>query len=59
MAEKLGRFVATGQQPLQSVIDSALDQSWGNTATNISTIKVPEGTTIYQGYAAQQGGLVG
>ncbi len=34
-------------------------QGWGNTAENIATIKVPEGTTIYQGAAAQQGGLVG
>lgn len=47
------------QGPLQSVIDSALDQNWGNTATNVATIKVPKGTTIYQGYAAPQGGLVG
>ncbi|MCO1604048.1 RHS repeat-associated core domain-containing protein [Desulfosporosinus nitroreducens] len=47
------------QGPLQSTIDSALDQGWGNTAENVATIKVPEGTTIYQGAAAQQGGLVG
>jgi hypothetical protein len=45
--------------PLQSVIDSALDQNWGNTATNVFTAKVPAGTTIYQGLAAPQRGLVG
>ena len=47
------------QGPLQSVVDSALDQNWGNTATNISTIKVPAGTTFYEGYASAQGGLLG
>jgi RHS repeat-associated protein len=47
------------QGPLQSVIDSALDQSWGNTATQVITATVPSGTTIYQGFAAAQGGLVG
>lgn len=35
------------QGPLQTVIDSALDQNWGNTATNVAKIKVPMGTTIY------------
>ncbi|WP_434148016.1 RHS repeat-associated core domain-containing protein [Methylocaldum gracile subsp. desertum] len=47
------------QGPLQSVIDSALDQNWGNTATRVVTSKVPEGTTIYEGAAAAQRGLVG
>ena len=47
------------QGPLQSIIDYSLDPKWGNTATNIATINVPAGTTIYQGYAAKQGGLVG
>ena len=45
--------------PLQSVIDSALDQNWGNSATNVFTAVVPAGTTIYQGLAAPQRGLVG
>ena len=60
-AGELGPYWTTTkpQGPLQSVIDSALDQNWGNTATNVTTIKVPQGTTIYQGYAASQGGLVG
>lgn len=45
--------------PLQSVIDSALDQNWGNTATRVVTAKVPAGTKIYEGAAAAQRGLVG
>ena len=47
------------QGPLQSVIDSALDQNWGNTATRVVTPRVPAGTTIYEGAAAAQRGLVG
>ena len=60
-AGEIGSYWTTTkpQGSLQSVIDGALDQSWGNTATNISTINVPKGTTIYQGYATPQGGLVG
>ncbi len=45
--------------PLQSVIDSALDQNWGNTATTIITRTFPPGTRIYEGAAAVQRGLVG
>ena len=45
--------------PLQSVIDSALDQSWGNTATKVVTARVPAGTVVYEGTAAAQRGLVG
>jgi hypothetical protein len=44
---------------LQSQIDSALNPAWGNTATKISTIQVPSGTTIFEGAAASQGGLLG
>jgi hypothetical protein len=40
-------------------MDSALNPEWGNTAENVSIIKVPPGTTIYQGFAAPQGGLLG
>jgi hypothetical protein len=47
------------QGSLQSVIDSALDQNWGNTATSVITAQVPAGTTIYEGAAAAQRGLVG
>ncbi len=45
--------------PLQSTIDSALNPVWGNTAENVATIVVPKGTTVYTGFAAPQGGLVG
>ena len=42
--------------PLQSQIDLALKPEWGNTATQVTTIKVPAGQIIYQGAAASQGG---
>lgn len=45
--------------PLQAKIDLALDPTWGNTAKHVSIIKVPAGTTIYEGYAARQGELIG
>lgn len=60
-AEEIGSYWTRTkpQGPLQSMIDSALDPKWGNTATNVSTIKVPKGTTIFEGFASQQGGLLG
>ena len=60
-AGELGSYWTTTkpQGSLQSTMDSALDQKWGNTATNVFTIKVPKGMTIYQGAATAQGGLVG
>lgn len=45
--------------PTQSIIDSALNPSWGNNATKWVSIEVPAGTTFYEGVAAAQGGLVG
>ncbi len=45
--------------PLQAKIDNALDPLWGNTATKVSTITIPEGTIFYEGYAAPQRGLFG
>ena len=45
--------------PLQSVIDSALNPIWGNTATTTITRTFPAGTRIFEGAAAPQGGLVG
>ena len=45
--------------PVQSIIDSALDPAWGNQATNWVEVRVPAGTTFYEGAAASQGGLVG
>ena len=51
------RTTPTG--PLQTKIDSALLPKWGNTAENASRITVPKGTTIYDGFAAPQGNLLG
>jgi len=45
--------------PLQSRIDLAMLSAWGNSATRVTTIRVPSGTLIFEGYAAGQGGLVG
>ncbi|WP_152095661.1 hemagglutinin repeat-containing protein [Rhizobium dioscoreae] len=45
--------------PLQSVIDSALDQIWGNSATKVVQMEVPVGTRLFEGAAASQRGLVG
>jgi RHS repeat-associated protein len=60
-AEELGsywtRTAPTG--PLQTRIDGALLPKWGNTAESVSRITVPKGTTIYDGFAAPQGNLMG
>ncbi|WP_156160729.1 filamentous hemagglutinin [Demequina soli] len=40
--------------PLQAQLDSALNPAWGNSATGVATIRVPSGTTIYEGAAASQ-----
>lgn len=60
-AEKIGRYWTrtppTG--PLQARIDNALLPSWGNTAQSVATIEVPAGTTVFEGYAAAQGGMIG
>lgn len=45
--------------PLQAQIDSALLPKWGNTAENLSSIIVPKGTRIFEGFVAPQGGLLG
>lgn len=45
--------------PLQSRMDSALRSEWGNTAEKVVVIRIPAWTTIYEGYAAPQGGLLG
>ncbi len=44
---------------LQSQLDLALVPQWGNTAENVVSIKVPRGTTIYEGAAAPQSTGVG
>lgn len=60
-AGQLGSYWTTTkpQGSIQSIIDSALNPNWGNNATKAVSINVPKGTTIYQGFAAPQGGLVG
>jgi hypothetical protein len=40
--------------PLQARLDSALLPEWGNTATQMSVIRVPAGTMIYEGIVAPQ-----
>ena len=45
--------------PFQSQLDSALAPQWGNTAQKVATMKVPRGTTIYEGAAAPQSTGVG
>jgi len=57
-AEKIGQYWTTVRPlgPLQARIDLALKPEWGNTATQITTVKVPAGQTIYLGPAAPQGG---
>jgi hypothetical protein len=47
------------QGPLQAVVDLAIDQTWGNPATTVIKARIPAGTTIYEGAAAAQRGLVG
>jgi hypothetical protein len=44
---------------LRSRIDLALNPQWGNSATQVVRIDVPSGVTMYEGYAASQGALVG
>ena len=58
---QLGAYWTTTKPsgPLQGVIDSALDQNWGNTAEKVVEIRIPAGYTYYEGAAAQQRGLVG
>ena len=57
-AEQLGsywtRIPPAG--PVQSKIDLALKPEWGNTAENVVKIKVPAGTTIFEGFVEGQGG---
>jgi hypothetical protein len=55
-AEKVRPWFTTikPQGPAQAQIDLALNPQWGNTATTITTVKIPKGTTIYEGFAGQQ-----
>ncbi|TCV90988.1 VENN motif pre-toxin domain-containing protein, partial [Biostraticola tofi] len=45
--------------PLQSQLDSAVLPEWGNTFQNQAIIKIPKGTTYYEGAAAPQTGTTG
>ena len=45
--------------PVQAIIDFALRAIWGNPATIVTQANIPAGTTIFQGAAAPQAGLVG
>ena len=60
-AEELGGYWTRTPPagPVQSIIDSALNPKWGNTATKVVEMKVPTGTKLFEGVAAAQGGLVG
>lgn len=41
---------------MQARMDSALKPKWGNTAVKVARIKIPKGTKIYEGIAAEQKG---
>jgi hypothetical protein len=45
--------------PMQARYDLAIRPEWNNTMQNISRIRVPRGTTIYEGYVGAQGHLTG
>jgi hypothetical protein len=55
-AKKMSQWFTTikPQGPAQAQIDLALNPQWGNTATKITTVKIPKGTMIYEGFAEQQ-----
>lgn len=46
------RTAPTG--PMQAQVDLALYPQWGNLATDVASIRVPAGTTIFEGAAAAQ-----
>jgi hypothetical protein len=45
--------------PVQSIVDSALDPTWGNTAGHWVKARIPAGTQVFEGRASPQRGLVG
>jgi hypothetical protein len=45
--------------PLQTSMDSAIDPSFGNAASKVAHVRVPAGTTIYEGFAGPHGYLGG
>jgi len=60
-SSQLGSFWTTSPPTgaLRSRIELALNPRWGNSASQIARIDVPAGTTMYEGFAAAQGPLVG
>jgi len=59
-AGELGSFWTRMQPsgPMQAQMDGAILSEWGNTLTQVAQIRVPAGTIIYEGYAAEQAGTV-
>lgn len=59
-AGEIGAFWTRTQPrgPLQAQLDAAILPEWGNSMTQVTRIRVPAGTTIYEGYAAEQLGLL-
>ena len=51
-----GRYLTTDKYDLntEAIRKLALKQEWGNKATTIMTVTLPEGTTVYQGIAGPQ-----
>src|SRR5712691_10633220 len=45
--------------PLQTSMDSAIHPSFGNAASKVAHIRVPAGTTVYEGFAGPKGYLGG
>ena len=40
--------------PMQAQMDGAILPEWGNTLAHVAQIRVPAGTIVYEGYAAEQ-----
>ena len=54
--KKVGKYMTRTPQygGMQSQIDLALNPDWNNTATYITRVTVPKGTTIYEGVVGPQ-----
>lgn len=55
-SKKVGQYLSLTKPKggLQSQLDLALNPKWGNSVNKISKVKVPKGTTIYEGAAGEQ-----
>ncbi|HND64034.1 MAG TPA: hypothetical protein PKX64_04205, partial [Elusimicrobiota bacterium] len=60
-SKKMGPYwtIKKPESSLKAIVDNALDPNWGNRATDIVSIRVPAGETIYVGPSASQRALVG